>query len=84
MASGIDWFRWHHGSITDPKFQLVAKKAAARFGDVIALWAFILETASSDADRGNIGPLDFETIDHMLGEKGARRLQCSRKKNKAA
>lgn len=67
MASGIDWFRWHHGSITDPKFQLVAKKAAARFGDVIALWAFILETASSDADRGNIGPLDFETIDHMLG-----------------
>lgn len=67
MASGIDWFRWHHGSITDPKFQLVAKKSNARFGDVIAVWAFILEMASSDSDRGNIGPVDFESIDNMLG-----------------
>jgi len=67
MAGGIDWFRWHHGSVTDPKFQLVAKKANARFGDVIALWAFILEMASADSDRGNIGPVDFETIDYMLG-----------------
>jgi hypothetical protein len=67
MAGGIDWFRWHHGSITDPKFQLVAKKASARFGDVIALWAFILEMASADSDRGNIGPVDFETLDYMLG-----------------
>ncbi len=25
MAGGIDWFRWHHGSVTDPKFQLIAK-----------------------------------------------------------
>ena len=27
MAGGIDWFRWHHGSVTDPKFQLVARKS---------------------------------------------------------
>lgn len=67
MASGIDWFRWHHGSITDPKFQLVAKKANAKFGDVIAVWAFILEMASSDADRGNISAVDFEALDYMLG-----------------
>lgn len=67
MASGIDWFRWHHGSITDPKFQLVAKKANARFGDVITVWAFILEMASSDADRGCIGTVDFESLDFMIG-----------------
>ena len=67
MASGIDWFRWHHGSITDPKFQLVAKKSGARFGDVIAMWAFVLEMASADSDRGNIGTVDFETLDYMLG-----------------
>ena len=67
MASGIDWFRWHHGAITDPKFQLIAKKANARFGDVIALWAFVLEMASADSDRGNIGQIDFETLDYMLG-----------------
>ena len=67
MAGGIDWFRWHHGSVTDPKFQLVAKKAGARLGDVLAVWAFILEKASADTDRGAIGELDFETIDFLLG-----------------
>ena len=67
MAGGIDWFRWHHGSVTDPKFQLVAKKAEARFGDVMAVWAFVLEKASADQDRGAIGPLDFETLDYLLG-----------------
>ena len=24
MAGCIDWFRWHHGSVTDPKFKLIA------------------------------------------------------------
>lgn len=67
MAGGIDWFRWHHGSVTDPKFQLIAKKAGARLGDVIAVWAFVLEKASAEADRGAIGPIDFETIDFLLG-----------------
>jgi hypothetical protein len=67
MAGGIDWFRWHHGSVTDPKFRLVAKKAGARFGDVMTIWAFVLETASSDVERGTIGKLDFETLDDMLG-----------------
>lgn len=67
MAGGIDWFRWHHGSVTDPKFQLVAKKAGVRLGDVITVWAFVLEKASADADRGTIGELDFETLDFLLG-----------------
>lgn len=66
MAGGIDWFRWHHGSITDPKFPLIASKAKARFGDVVAVWAFLLEKASAEADRGYIGPVDFETLDFML------------------
>ncbi len=68
MAGGIDWFRWHHGSITDPKFGLVAKKAGARLGDVIAVWAWLLESASANADqRGVVGPVDFESLDYMLG-----------------
>jgi hypothetical protein len=67
MAGGIDWFRWHHGSVTDPKFQLVAKKAGVRLGDVIAVWAFVLEKASADVDRGTIGQIDFETLDFLLG-----------------
>lgn len=67
MAGGIDWFRWHHGSVTDPKFQLVAKKAGARFGDVVAVWAFALEAASASDERGHIGATDCESIDCMLG-----------------
>ena len=70
MAGGIDWFRWHHGSVTDPKFQLVARKAGARFGDVVTVWAFILENASADADRGVVGAIDHETLDFLLGAEG--------------
>ena len=67
MANGIDWFRWHHGSVNDPKFGLVAKKAGARVGDVITVWALLLELASANQDRGAIGELDDETTDFLLG-----------------
>lgn len=67
MAGGIDWFRWHHGSVTDPKFGLIAKKAGVRVSDAIAMWAFVLENASAEAERGAIGQLDFEAIEHLLG-----------------
>lgn len=66
MAGGIDWFRWHHGSTNDPKFRLVAKRACARVGDVIAMWAMLLEQASAAEDRGNPGNIDFEAIDLAL------------------
>lgn len=67
MANGIDWFRWHHGSVTDPKFQLVARRAGCGLPAVIAVWAFILEQASSSNDRGAYGDLDFESIDLLMG-----------------
>jgi hypothetical protein len=67
MANGIDWFRWHHGSVNDPKFGLVAKKAGARVGDVIAVWALILELASANTDRGLYGDIDCEATDFLLG-----------------
>lgn len=67
MAGGIDWFRWHHGSVTDPKFQLVARKAGVRLPDVLAVWAFVLEKASASDDRGSFGSLDCEAIDCLFG-----------------
>lgn len=67
MAGGIDWFRWHHGSVTDPKFQLVARKAGQTLGNVIAVWAFVLEAASAATERGQFGDLDCEAVDCMLG-----------------
>ncbi|MBH2008311.1 MAG: hypothetical protein I8H71_01290 [Xanthomonadaceae bacterium] len=67
MAGGIHWFRWHHGSVTDPKFQLVARKSGCRLSDVLAVWAFVLEKASASEDRGTFGELDAEAIDCLFG-----------------
>jgi hypothetical protein len=65
--AGMDWFRWHHGSVTDPKFQLVAKKAGASTAEVLAVWACLLEEASQADERGNPGTIDFEALDCLLG-----------------
>jgi hypothetical protein len=67
MAGGIDWFRWHHGSVTDPKFQLVARKSGASLPDVLAVWAYVLEQASANETRGNHGEIDCEAVDCMFG-----------------
>lgn len=67
MASGIDWFRWHHGSVTDQKFQLIARKAQTSVAEVIAVWATLLEAASMADDRGLAGDPDCEAIDCALG-----------------
>lgn len=67
MAGGIDWFRWHHGSVNDQKFGLIARKAGASVAEVIAVWACLLEAASASADRGNVGEPDYEAIDCALG-----------------
>lgn len=67
MAGGIDWLRWHHGSVNDPKFQLVARRAGASVAEVIAVWATLLEAASQAEDRGHPGDLDFEAMDCGLG-----------------
>lgn len=66
MAGGIDWFRWHHGSVTDPKFKVVARKAGVRLGDVLAIWAFLLEKASASEKRGTFGDVDCESVDCLL------------------
>ena len=67
MSNGIDWFRWHHGSATDPKFQLIAKQCGSNVAEVIGLWAFFLEAASMNAERGVVNEPDFESIDCALG-----------------
>lgn len=67
MAGGIDWFRWHHGSVTDPKFQLVARKTSVSLPDVLAVWAYLLEKASAADFRGCFGEVDCEAIDCLFG-----------------
>jgi len=52
-----DWFRWWHGTVDDPKFRTVARKAGCSVADVIAVWACLLERASQS------GALDPKTGD---------------------
>ena len=67
MSNGIDWFRWHHGSVTDPKFALIARRSGARLGDVLTVWAYVLEKASAADFRSNFGDIDCEAVDCLLG-----------------
>jgi hypothetical protein len=66
MAGGIDWFRSYHGTVNDPKFRVVAKRAGARVSEALAMWQTLLEQASSNADRGHPGSIDLEAIDMAL------------------
>jgi len=58
----IDWFRWHHGSISDPKFTVIARKSKQPRSLVLAVWAALLETASQADDRGSLEGVEIDTI----------------------
>ncbi|RZJ12189.1 MAG: hypothetical protein EOP39_04325 [Rubrivivax sp.] len=76
MAGGIDWFRWHHGTVNDQKFPLIAKRAGASVAEVIAVWANLLERASASNERGNLETVpDFESMDCAMGMEDGR---CAR------
>lgn len=63
----MDWFRWYSGSVADPKFQLVARRASVSVAVVIAIWAVVLERANDNEERGSCDGLDFESLDVALG-----------------
>jgi hypothetical protein len=73
MSGGIDWFRWHHGTVTDQKFPLIAKRSGASVAEVIAVWACLLEAASmNEKCRGLLEAPDFEAMDCALGMPDGR------------
>ncbi|SDR37354.1 hypothetical protein SAMN05443245_5214 [Paraburkholderia fungorum] len=69
----MDWFRWWHGTVTDPKFQWVSRRCGQDVATVIAVWACLLECASNatqcnaDATRGNVASFDCNDYDVLLG-----------------
>ena len=63
----MDWFRWYHGTVSDPKFRVIAKKANASVAEVIAVWASMLECASQSSPRGGIEKYDSEDMSEALG-----------------
>ena len=50
----MEWFRWYHGSVSDPKFRLLAKLADAKLTEVLAVWQAMLEHASQSSQRGSL------------------------------
>lgn len=50
----MDWLRWHHGTVNDPKWRVVAADAGVKVRDVLAVWAAMLECASQAEQRGTL------------------------------
>ena len=63
----MQWLRWWHGTVNDPKFSWVARKAGCNVATVIAVWAALLEHASQEEERGTLGGFDPESYDCTLG-----------------
>lgn len=61
----MDWLRWWHGTVTDPKFQRVARMSGASVGEVLAVWACLLECAS-----------EVPECDASVTERDASRDDC--------
>ena len=62
MSGNMHWFRWHHGTFSDPKFRLIAKISGQPVAVVIAVWAAILESASASEMRGEASTFDTESV----------------------
>lgn len=63
----MEWFRWYHGAISDPKWPLIARKSGQNIGTVVSIWAALLEFASQSEARGSAAGFDCETIDALYG-----------------
>lgn len=69
MAATQHWFRWHHGTVTDPKWRVVASRCvtSVTVGHVIAVWAAMMENASQASPRGELSGWDDEDVAACLG-----------------
>ncbi|WP_052689766.1 hypothetical protein [Xanthomonas albilineans] len=67
------WFRWHHGTVNDPKWRVVAVRASSLMsrnvtvGHVLSVWACMLECASQSIPRGMLAGWDDEDVAAGLG-----------------
>ena len=67
MANGIDWYRAYHGTVNDPKFGLIARRAGTTIPNVLAVWQYLLERASMALVRGEFGSVDTDDVDYLFG-----------------
>lgn len=59
----MNFFAWHNGTVSDPKFRVVARRSGVPVALVIAVWAAVLENANEPGgERGTVRGLDPEVI----------------------
>jgi hypothetical protein len=63
----MEWLRWYHGCVTDPKFPLIARRSGQNVASVLAVWCAMLERASQAQDRGSVEGFDCESFDALFG-----------------
>lgn len=63
------WLRWHHGSVTDPKWRVIASRCvtSVTVGHIVTVWAAMLENASQATPRGTLSGWDDEDIAVLFG-----------------
>lgn len=62
----MDWLRWYHGTVNDPKWRVVARRSGLPVAAVLGVWAALLETASQNDERGTLEGWDAEDIGAAL------------------
>lgn len=62
----MEWLRWYHGAVSDDKWPLIARKSGQTVAVVIAVWAALLECASSSEVRGDVHDFDPESMDALM------------------
>ena len=65
MAVAMSWLRWWDGTCNDPKWRVVSARSGQPVGNVIAVWAYLLEEARQH--DGELPSIDIETISIALG-----------------
>ena len=63
----MNWLCWHVGTVTDPKFRVIARQANNQPGVVVAVWAYLLELAGGAKERGSIASYDADVAEEALG-----------------
>jgi hypothetical protein len=64
-GNAMSWLRWWDGTVTDPKWRVVAARSKQPVGNVLAVWAFVLEEARRH--DGALPEMDCEVIGACLG-----------------
>lgn len=67
----MNWLCWHVGTVTDPKFRVIARQAHNQPGVVVAVWAYLLELAGGAKERGSIASYDADVAEEALGFSAA-------------